>query len=197
MPAPLRIVIADDEAVIRMGLRTMLEEQGYRVVGEAGDGARVVDLVRKLRPDLVFVDIKMPGMDGLAAAEALAQREQVPVIVLTAYGDRVLVDRARRSGAMAYLMKPLRESDLVPAIELALARFRDLQAGAARVAELEAQLATRKVVERAKGVLMRRYGLSEEEAYLRLQRASRNSRRPLRAVAEAVLAGADPESPGP
>jgi response regulator NasT len=197
VPAPLRIVIADDEAVIRMGLRTMLEEQGYRVVGEAGDGTRVVDLVRKLRPDLVFLDIKMPGMDGLTAAETLARREQVPVIVLTAYGDRALVDRARRSGAMAYLMKPLRESDLVPAIEVALARFRDLQARAARVAELEEQLATRKVVERAKGVLMRRHGLSEEEAYLRLQRASRNSRRPLRAVAEAVLAGADPESPGP
>jgi response regulator NasT len=187
----LRIVIADDEAVIRMGLRTMLEEKGYRVVGEAGDGTRALDLVEKVRPDLVFVDIKMPGLDGLAVAETLARTQKVPVILLTAYGERNMVDRARRAGVMGYLMKPLREADLVPAIEVALARFRDLRSLAEEITDLEETLETRKLVERAKGALMQRLGLSEEEAYLRIQRASRTSRRTMKEIAQEVLQSHD------
>lgn len=187
----LRIVIADDEAVIRMGLRAMLQERGYRVVGEAGDGRRVLELVERLRPDLVFLDIKMPGLDGLAAAERLARTHRLPVIILTAYGERDLVERARQAGVMGYLMKPLREADLQPAIEVALARFRDLQALAEEVSGLQETLEVRKLVERAKGALMQRLGLSEEEAYRRLQRASRDSRRPMKEIARRVLEGED------
>jgi response regulator NasT len=187
----LRIVIADDEAVIRMGLRAMLEERGYRVVGEAGDGRRLLELVERLRPDLVFLDIKMPGLDGLAAAERLAETHRLPVIVLTAYGERDLVERARQAGVMGYLMKPLREADLQPAIEVALARFRDLQALAQEVSGLQETLEVRKLVERAKGVLMQRLGLGEEDAYLRMQRASRNTRRPMKEIARRILEGED------
>jgi len=187
----LRIVIADDEAVIRMGLRAMLEERGYRVVGEAGDGRRLLELVERLRPDLVFLDIKMPGLDGLAAAERLAETHRLPVIVLTAYGERDLVERARQAGVMGYLMKPLREADLQPAIEVALARFRDLQALAQEVSGLQETLEARKLVERAKGALMQRLGLTEEDAYLRMQRASRNTRRPMKEIARRILEGED------
>jgi response regulator NasT len=187
----LRIIIADDEAIIRMGLRTMLEERGYQVVGEAGDGKRVLDLVEKMRPDLVFLDIKMPGLDGLAVAQQLAETHSVPVILLTAYGERSLVDRARQAGVMGYLMKPLRETDLEPAIEVALARFRDLRSLAEEITDLQETLETRKLVERAKGVLMQRLGLSEEDAYLRLQRAGRTSRRSMKEIAQQVLEGHD------
>lgn len=187
----LRIIIADDEAVIRMGLRTMLEERGYQVVGEAGDGKRVLDLVEKMRPDLVFLDIKMPGLDGLAVAQQLAETHSVPVILLTAYAERSLVDRARQAGVMGYLMKPLRETDLEPAIEVALARFRDLRSLAEEITDLQETLETRKLVERAKGVLMQRLGLSEEDAYLRLQRAGRTSRRSMKEIAQQVLEGHD------
>lgn len=185
----LRIIIADDEAVIRMGLRAMLEERGYAVVGEAAEGRRAVDLVEKLRPDLVFLDIKMPGLDGLAAAEQLIAAHRVPVIILTAYGDRALIDRAREAGVMGYLMKPLREADLEPAIQVALARYRDLQALAEEVTDLQDALETRKLVERAKAALMQRLGLSDEEAYRRIQAASRTARRPMKDVAREVLAG--------
>lgn len=187
----LRIIIADDEAVIRMGLRTMLEERGYHVVGEAGDGKRVLDLVEKVRPDLVFLDIKMPGLDGLAVAQQLAETHRVPVILLTAYGERSLVDRARQAGVMGYLMKPLRETDLEPAIEVALARFRDLRSLAEEITDLQETLETRKLVERAKGALMQRLGLSEEDAYLRIQRAGRTSRRSMKEIAQEVLEGHD------
>lgn len=187
----LRIIIADDEAVIRMGLRTMLEERGYQVVGEAGDGKRVLDLVEKMRPDLVFLDIKMPGLDGLAVAQQLAETHRVPVILLTAYGERSLVDRARQAGVMGYLMKPLRETDLEPAIEVALARFRDLRSLAEEITDLQETLETRKLVERAKGALMQRLGLSEEDAYLRIQRAGRTSRRSMKEIAQQVLEGHD------
>jgi response regulator NasT len=185
----LRIVIADDEAVIRMGLRAMLEERGYAVVGEAADGRRAVELVGKLRPDLIFLDIKMPGLDGLAAAEQVAAAHRVPVIILTAYGDRALIDRAQETGVMGYLMKPLREADLEPVIQVALARYRDLQALAEEVTDLQDALETRKLVERAKAALMQRLGLSDEEAYRRIQTASRAARRPMQEVAREVLAG--------
>lgn len=185
----LRIVIADDEAVIRMGLRAMLEERGYTVVGEAADGRRAVDLVAKLRPDLVFMDIKMPGLDGVAAAEQVVATHRVPVVILTAYGDRALIDRAREAGVMGYLVKPLREVDLEPAIQVAVGRFRDLQALAEEITDLQQALEVRKLVERAKGALMQRLGLSDEEAYRRIQEASRAARRPMKEIAGEVLQG--------
>ncbi|MDQ7819276.1 MAG: response regulator [Armatimonadota bacterium] len=184
MAEPLRVLIADDEAVIRLGLRTMLEEQGYRVVGEAGDGARALDLARKLRPDLILLDIKMPGVDGLQAARELCAER--PVIILTAYADREFVERAAAAGVLAYLVKPVREGDLRPAIETALARFREIQALRDEVGSLEDALATRKVVERAKGLLMSQ-GWSEPEAFAYIQRQARSTRRTMRAVAEEIL----------
>jgi len=188
MPDPLRILIADDEAVIRLGLRSMLEDQGYRVVGEAADGTRALDLVRRLRPDLVFLDIKMPGIDGLQAAQALLTERAVPVIVLTAYADREFVDKAKDAGVLAYLVKPVRESDLRPTIEVALARFREIRALHDDVGSLEDTLATRKLVERAKGVLMRRGGLDEASAFAQIQRQARNSRKTMKEIAEEILA---------
>ena len=187
MPEPLRILIADDEAVIRLGLRSMLEDQGYRVVGEAADGDRALALVRRLRPDLVLLDIKMPGIDGLEAARALLAEPPVPVIVLTAYADREFVDRAKEAGVLAYLVKPVRESDLRPAIEVALARFREIRALREDIGSLEDALATRKVVERAKGLLMEKQGLTEQEAFRKIQKASMNNRKSMREVAEAIL----------
>ena len=184
MPDPLRILIADDEAVIRLGLRSMLEDQGYRVVGEAADGTRALDLVRRLRPDLVFLDIKMPGIDGLQAAQALLAERAVPVIVLTAYADREFVDKAKDAGVLAYLVKPVRESDLRPTVEVALARFREIRALHDDVGSLEDALATRKLIERAKGVLMRRNGLDETAAFAQIQRRARNSRRTMKEIAE-------------
>lgn len=188
MAGPLRVVIADDEAVIRLGLRAMLEDQGYQVVGEASDGRRALDLVGKLRPDLVFLDIKMPGMDGLAAARALLLDRAVPVIILTAYADREFVGRAREAGVLAYLVKPVRESDLRPAIEMALGRFREIQILRQEIGDLEDTLRTRKLIERAKGVLMRREGLDEEAAFARIQRRARDARKPMKEIAEEVLA---------
>lgn len=188
MAGPLRVVIADDEAVIRLGLRAMLGDQGYQVVGEASDGRRALDLVGKLRPDLVFLDIKMPGMDGLAAARALLLDRAVPVIILTAYADREFVGRAREAGVLAYLVKPVRESDLRPAIEMALGRFREIQILRQEIGDLEDTLRTRKLVERAKGVLMRREGLDEEAAFARIQRRARDARKPMKEIAEEVLA---------
>jgi len=187
MPDPLRILIADDEAVIRLGLRSMLEDQGYRVVGEAADGTRALDLVRRLRPDLVFLDIKMPGIDGLQAAQALLTERAVPVIVLTAYADREFVDKAKDAGVLAYLVKPVRESDLRPTVEVALARFREIRALHDDVGSLEDALATRKLIERAKGVLMRRNGLDETAAFAQIQRRARNSRRTMKEIAEEIL----------
>jgi len=191
MPDPLRILIADDEAVIRLGLRSMLEDQGYRVVGEAADGTRALDLVRRLRPDLVFLDIKMPGIDGLQAAQALLTERAVPVIVLTAYADREFVDKAKDAGVLAYLVKPVRESDLRPTIEVALARFQEIRALHDDVGSLEDTLATRKLVERAKGVLMRRGGLDEASAFAQIQRQARNSRKTMKEIAEEILAQQD------
>jgi response regulator NasT len=186
--AATRIVIADDEALIRMGLRAMLEDKGYRVVGEAGDGARAVDLARKLRPDLVFLDVKMPEMDGIAAAARIQQTRPTPVILLTAYSERELVQQAQRSGVLAYLVKPVKEADLVPTIEVALARFADLRGKDEKIGELEDSLQTRKLVERAKGFLMRREGIPEDEAFRRIQAASRRTRRSMRDVAQEILA---------
>lgn len=184
---PVRVLIADDEALIRMGLRTMLSEAGYQVVGEAGDGRRALDLIRKLDPDLVFLDIKMPPPDGLEVARQVMEAGPRPVVLLTAYGDREYVDRARRSGVMAYLVKPIKEADLTPTIELAMQHFRTMGLLAEKIESLEETLETRKLVERAKGVLMQREGLSEADAFQRIQKAGRDQRRPMKEIAQEIL----------
>jgi two-component system, response regulator PdtaR len=187
----LRIIIADDEAVIRLGLRAMLEAQGYRVVGEAADGKRALDLVAKLEPDLVFLDIKMPGVDGLQAARRLLADRAVPVIILTAYADRAFVEQAREAGALAYLVKPIRESDLAPAVEMAMGRFREIHALRQEIGSLEDTLETRKLIERAKGVLMRRDGLDEAAAFARMQKQARDARTTMKEIARGILCDAD------
>jgi response regulator NasT len=188
----LRVVIADDEAVIRLGLRAMLEDQGYQVVGDAADGKRALDLVEKLRPDLVFLDIKMPGVDGLQAARRLLADRAVPVIILTAYADRAFVDQAKEAGALAYLVKPVRESDLAPAVEMAMGRFREIQALRQEIGSLEETLETRKLVERAKGILMRREGLDEAAAFARLQKQARDTRKTMKEIAQGILGDGAP-----
>ena len=188
---PIRVLIADDEALIRMGLRAMLTEAGYQVVGEAGDGRRALDLIRKLDPDLVFLDIKMPEPDGLAVAQEVLATGPRPIVILTAYGDRDYVDRAKQFGVMAYLVKPIKEADLVPTIELALNHFRTMGALSGEIKDLEETLEVRKLVERAKGVLMQREGLSEAEAFRQIQKTSRDERRSMKAVAQDILAAAE------
>ncbi len=188
---PIRVLIADDEALIRMGLRAMLTEAGYQVVGEAGDGRRALDLIRKLDPDLVFLDIKMPAPDGLEVAQDVLGSGPRPIVILTAYGDRDYVERAKQLGVMAYLVKPIKEADLAPTIELALNHFRTMGALSGEIKDLEETLEVRKLVERAKGVLMQREGLSEVEAFRRIQKTSRDERRPMKAVAQEILAAAE------
>ncbi|HLJ61311.1 MAG TPA: response regulator [bacterium] len=183
----MRILIADDEPVIRMGLRTMLEEHDYKVVGEAGDGEEAVTLAGKLAPDLIFMDIKMPGLDGISAASTIMTRQPRPIILLTAWSERDLVQRAQEAGVLAYLVKPVREAELVPVIEVAMARFAELRALQQEVGNLKETLETRKLVDRAKGILMQREGIDEQEAFLRIQRQSRNSRTPMREIARAIL----------
>jgi two-component system, response regulator PdtaR len=187
MAEALRILIADDEPVIRLGLRTMLEEHGYKVVGEAGDGEDAVTLAGKASPDLIFMDIKMPGLDGISAASTIMTRSPRPIILLTAWSERDLVHRAQEAGVLAYLVKPVREAELVPAIEIAMARFAELRALQQEVGSLKETLETRKMVERAKGILMKREGIDEHEAFQRIQRQSRNTRTPMRDIAHAIL----------
>lgn len=182
-----RIVIADDESIIRMDLKEMLSNLGYLVIGEAGDGRSAVSLARELRPDLVIMDIKMPDMDGIEAARILTEEEIAPVILLTAYSQRELIEGAKEAGVVAYLVKPFRESDLAPAIEVALARFREFQDLKKEVGDLKEALETRKLVERAKGILMDTQGLSEAEAFRRIQKMSMNTRKPMKEVAEAII----------
>jgi len=186
---PTRVVIAEDEAIIRLDLKETLEEEGYEVVGETGRGDEAVRLVRELRPDIAILDVKMPGVDGLTAAREITADRLCAVLVLTAFSQRELVEQARDAGALAYLVKPFQRSELVPGIELAIGRFGELQALVAENRELAEQLATRKVVDRAKGVLMDRHGLSESEAFSFVQRRAMSDRTTMRAVAEAVLDG--------
>ncbi len=183
-----RVLIAEDEALIRLDLKEMLEEEGYDVCGEAGDGETAVRLAAELRPDLVMLDVKMPVLDGLAAAERIARERIAPVVILTAFSQRELVERAREAGAMAYLVKPFQKKDLLPTIEMALSRFRELLSLEAEVGDLQGRLEARKLVERAKGVLMSRQGMSEPEAFRWIQRTSMDRRLTMRAVAELVLA---------
>lgn len=182
-----RLLIAEDEVISRMDLREMLENLGYAVVGEAGDGVAAVNLARALKPDLVLMDIKMPDLDGIAAAQALAQEQLSPVLLLTAYSDREFVDRAVDAGVMGYLVKPFAEAQLKPAIEVALERWREVRQIREDLAQTQETLETRKLVERAKGVLMDTQNLKEAEAFRRIQRLSMNSRKSMREVAEAIL----------
>ena len=183
----LRILIVDDESIIRMDLREMLSNLGYLVIGEVGDGRSAVNLARELRPDLVIMDIKMPDMDGIDAAKILTEEKIAPVLLLTAYSQRELVSRAKEAGVAGYLVKPFRESDLSPAIEVALARFVEFEALEKEVGDLQQALETRKFVDRAKGILMDTQGLAEAEAFRKIQKMSMNTRKPMKEVAEAII----------
>jgi two-component system, response regulator PdtaR len=182
-----RVLIGEDEALIRLDLKEMLEEEGYEVVAEAADGRSAVELAERLRPDLVILDVKMPVLDGISAAEHIAAARIAPVVILTAFSQRELVERARDAGAMAYLVKPFTRSDLVPAVEMAVSRYAEITQLEAEVAELADRLETRKLVERAEGALQTRYGLSEPEAFRWIQKASMDRRLTMREVALAVL----------
>jgi AmiR/NasT family two-component response regulator len=182
-----RVVIAEDEALIRLDLAEMLAEEGYVVVGEAGDGEKAVEMVEEMRPDLVVLDVKMPKLDGISAAARIAEQRIAPVVILTAFSQRDLVERARDAGAMAYLVKPFDKSDLVPAIEMARSRFAELQQLEAEVQDLTERLETRKTVDRAKGVLQERLGISEPDAFRWIQKTAMDLRLSMRQVAEGVV----------
>jgi AmiR/NasT family two-component response regulator len=185
--ARARVIIADDESIIRMDLREMLTNLGYLVVGEAGDGRSGVNLARELRPDVAIFDIKMPGMDGIEAARVLTEEKIAPVVLLTAYSQRDLVERAKEAGVVGYITKPMRESDLTPVIEVAMARFSEFRALEEEVGDLKQALETRKFVDRAKGILMDTQGLTEAEAFRKIQKMSMNKRKPMKDVAEAII----------
>jgi AmiR/NasT family two-component response regulator len=191
-----RVVIAEDEALIRLDLKEMLEEEGYVVVAEASDGEQAVAMAEEHRPDLVVLDVKMPLLDGISAAERIATARIAPVVVLTAFSQRELVDRARDAGAMAYLVKPFTKADLLPALEMAIARYDELTTLEAEVGDLRERLETRKLVERAKGLLQTHRGLDEAAAYRWLQRASMDQRSTIRAVSELVVAQQADTPPG-
>ena len=199
--SPFRVVIAEDEALIRLDLKEMLEEEGYEVSGEAGDGETAVKLAVDLRPDLVILDVKMPVLDGLSAAEQIAADRVAPVVILTAFSQRELVDRARDAGAMAYLVKPFTKADLVPAIEMAVSRFQELRALESEVGSLRDRLEVRKLLDRAKGALQTEHGMTEPEAFRWIQKTSMDRRIGMREVAQAVLgqnpAESEPDSKPP
>jgi AmiR/NasT family two-component response regulator len=195
----LSVVIAEDEALIRLDLKEMLEEEGYVVAGEVGDGAAAVDLAQRLRPDLVIMDVKMPGLDGISAAEQISAQRLAPVVILTAFSQRDLVRRASDAGALAYLIKPFTKADLVPAIEVAVSRFQEISALDSEVTSLRERLEVRKLLDRAKGLLQAERGITEAEAFRWLQKTSMDRRLTMKAVAEEVLAAAakpaDPADP--
>jgi len=186
-PASRTVVIAEDEALIRMDLAEMLTEEGYDVVGQAGDGAKAVELAEQHRPDLVILDVKMPVLDGIAAAERIASQRIAPVVILTAFSQRELVERARDAGAMAYLVKPFSQSDLVPAIEMAVSRFAEVTLLEQEVADLQDRLETRKAVDRAKSILQQQLQLTEPEAFRWIQKTAMDLRLSMRQVAEGVV----------
>lgn len=183
----LRIVIADDEPIIRLDLRKTLENMGHQVVGEAGDGSKAVDMAREMKPDIVILDIKMPEMDGIDAAKVITTEGISPVLLLTAYSQKDLVDRAKDAGVFAYLVKPFKEADLLPAMEIAISRYEEFIELENEVSDLENKLDTRKAVDRAKGILMDQYGLKEQEAFRRIQVQSMNTRKSMREIAEAII----------
>lgn len=184
---PRRVLIAEDEALIRLDLSEMLREEGYDVVGEAGDGQEAVELAESLHPDLVIMDVKMPRRDGIDAAAEIAAKRIAPIVVLTAFSQRDLVEKARDAGAMAYLVKPFSASDLIPAIELAMSRFAEITGLEKEVADLSERLETRKLVERAKGILQAKHAMTEPEAFSWIQRAAMDRRTTMKRVAEVVL----------
>jgi two-component system, response regulator PdtaR len=182
-----RVVIADDESIIRMDLKEMLSGLGYQVVGEAGDGRQAINLARELKPDLVIMDIKMPEMDGIQAARVLTEEKIAPVLLLTAYSQQELVSGAREAGVVGYIVKPFRQDELMPAIEVALSRFREFRELEKEMGDLKDTLEARKVIERAKGVLMDQYGLKEADAFRRIQKLSMDTRKSMREIADAIL----------
>ena len=183
----LRIVIADDEPIIRLDLRKTLENMGHQVVGEAGDGAKAVEIARELKPDIVILDIKMPELDGIDGAKIITTEGIAPVLLLTAYSQKDLVDRAKDAGVFAYLVKPFKEADLLPAMEIAISRYEEFVELENEVTDLENKLDTRKAVDRAKGILMDQYGLKEQEAFRRIQVQSMNTRKSMREIADAII----------
>jgi response regulator NasT len=187
--APTRVVIAEDEAIIRLDLKELLEEEGYEVVGETGRGDEAVELVRNLGPDLAILDIKMPGLDGLSAARHIAGERLAAVLILTAFSQRDLVEQARDAGAMSYIVKPFQKSDLIPAIEVALGRHAELTSLESEVGDLAERLEARKVIDRAKGILMDRHGKNEQEAWRFLQTEAMNRRTKVHEVANLVIVG--------
>jgi response regulator NasT len=189
-----RVLVAEDEALIRLDLKEMLQEEGYDVVGEAADGEQAVRMADELKPDLVILDVKMPVLDGISAAEQIVARRIAPVVMLTAFSQRDLVERAVEAGAMAYLVKPFAKSDLLPTIEVAVTRHAQLAALEREVETLEERLETRKVVDRAKGRLQAEHGMSEPEAFRWIQKTSMDRRTTMRAVAEGVVNGTDQPS---
>jgi response regulator NasT len=192
----MRVLIAEDEALIRLDLREMLVEEGFDVVGEAADGEQTVELATKLNPDLVICDIKMPKMDGIQAAAKITEERIAPVVMLTAFSQRDLIERARDAGAMAYLVKPFQKRDLLPAIEMATSRFAEIRALEAEVSGLRERLEARRLIERAKGILMTKHSLTEPEAFRWIQRAAMDNRTTMRSVAELVLSGDAPQPGG-
>ena len=191
-----RVLVAEDESLIRLDLTEMLAEEGYQVVGEAGDGATAVRLAEELRPDLVVMDVKMPVLDGISAAERIVSQRIAPVLILTAFSQRELVERAREAGAMAYLVKPFAKTDLVPAIEMALSRHEEIALLEREVADLTERLETRKLVDRAKGLLQTRYGLTEPDSFRWIQKAAMDKRTSMREVAQVVIAETIAGAPG-
>ena len=183
----LRVLVVEDEALIRLDLTEMLTEEGYVVAGEAGDGEQAVELARELRPDLVIMDVKMPKVDGIAAAASIVEERIAPVVMLTAFSQRELIEQARDAGAMAYLVKPFARHELVPAIELAVSRFAEKRALEDEVATLNERLETRKIVDRAKGLLMTKQNMSEPEAFRWIQRTAMDRRTTMKAVAEVIV----------
>jgi len=186
---PKRVLIAEDEALIRLDLREMLQEEGFDVIGEAADGEQAVEMAAELNPDLVICDVKMPKMDGITAAAQIADKRIAPVVILTAFSQRDLIERARDAGAMAYLVKPFQKRDLLPAIEMATSRFAEIRALESEVTDLRERLEARKLIERAKGVLMTEHRMTEPEAFRWIQRAAMDNRTSMRSVAELVLSG--------
>lgn len=182
-----RVIIADDESVIRADLREMLTNLNYLVVGEVGDGRSAVNLAREVKPDVIIMDIKMPDMDGIEAAEVLTRERIAPVLLLTAYSQRDLVDRAKEAGVVGYLVKPFREQEIVPAVEIARARFQEFSELQKQIGDLKETLETRKLVDRAKGILMDSQGLTEHEAFRKIQKMSMNTRKPMKEIAEAIV----------
>jgi response regulator NasT len=185
----VRVVIAEDEAIIRLDLKEILEEEGYEVVGETGRGDEAVELVKEHGPDLAILDIKMPGLDGLSAAREIAGERRAAVLILTAFSQRNLIEEARDAGALAYLVKPFQRSELIPAIEVALGRFKEMRALEQEVHAAEDRLETRKVVDRAKGILMDKHGMKEHDAFSWMQRRAMSERVTLKIVGERIIAG--------